>query len=797
VAVNLRRTVSYLALAIALIILLPAAAAYLVLRASLPTIDGTVHTRAPGGTVSIERDALGIPTIAARTRADVAFGTGFVHGQDRFFQMDLSRRLAAGELAALFGAVALPQDEKARLFRFRHVAEEVLAALPAERRELLGAYTRGVNAALASLGSRPWEYWVLGSAPAPWRDEDTILVSYAMWWDLQHFGFATELAKHEINEKLTGPECAAGWRCALQAFYPSRTGWDSPINAAPETVDSASAVARLGSAAGSLLEPQGAARAGSNSWALSGRLTASGAALVASDMHLSLRVPIVWYRARLRTVPTDPKTAPVDLNGVTLPGAPLMVAGSNGQVAWAFTNSGGKWLDLRPIECESVGADSVSTRQGSLTLKVDHEVIRVHGGASVTWDVKSSERGVLYLPQRAEGRCWFARWLATLPQATNLDLVRLETASSVNEVLDAAPLIGIPHQNLVVGDRAGHIAWTICGRIPAQAGDERLSGKGTWTGPQEQPRVVDPPAGRIWTANARVIDDAREEALIGGDEATIGADYDLGARATQIGNDLATLPPAATPADMLRVQLDDRAFFLMRWRTLTLELLNDDAVLGRPQRATFRRLVTGWDARAGVDSIGYRLVREFHDQTESALWRMSLRDLGIGEEIEPTERFEKALWELVTTRPPGKLPQDFPNWRALLLGQVDNAIVRLIANCGELARCSWGARNMVRIRHPLSGSLPFLARFLDMPTWPLPGDHNMPRVQDVEGGAFGASERFAVSPGHEAQGYLHIAGGQSGHPLSPYYRAGFEAWARGEPLPFLPGFVQHRLLLVP
>jgi penicillin amidase len=129
-----------------------------------------------------------------------------------------------------------------------------------------------------------------------------------------------------------------------------------------------------------------------------------------------------------------------------------------------------------------------------------------------------------------------------------------------------------------------------------------------------------------------------------------------------------------------------------------------------------------------------------------------------------------------------------------LLGQTDASIVALTEDCGELARCTWGARHVVRIRHPLSGALPYLARFFDMPSLELPGDHDMPRVQD---GAFGASERFAVSPGHESQGYLHIAGGQSGHPLSPYYRAGFDAWARGEPLPFLPGSVQHRLTLQP
>jgi penicillin amidase len=192
--------------------------------------------------------------------------------------------------------------------------------------------------------------------------------------------------------------------------------------------------------------------------------------------------------------------------------------------------------------------------------------------------------------------------------------------------------------------------------------------------------------------------------------------------------------------------------------------------------------------------VGYRLVREFRDETERAVWRMSLKEIGITEEAPPPDQFEETLWQLVNTRPPDKLAADYGSWRELLLGQIDASIVALTAVCTDLASCTWGARHVVRVRHPLSGALPYIGRLFDMPSLELPGDHDMPRVQD---GAFGASERFAVSPGHEDEGYLHIAGGQSGHPLSPYYRAGFSAWATGEPLPFLPGSVQHRLLLQP
>jgi penicillin G amidase len=793
-----RRTVKFVALAGALLILLALALVYGVLHASLPALDGTIAAPTLGAAVAIERDALGIPTVQAADRADLAYGTGFVHGQDRFFQMDLSRRLAAGELSELFGAVALEQDEKARTFRFRHLAVAVLAQATPEQRALIGAYTRGVNAALAGLGSRPWEYWLLGAAPVPWRDEDSVLVSYAMWWDLQYGGFERELLKRTVNAKLSGTECAPGWKCALQFFYPPRTMWDSPNGSSAAPPNAASGFDGLGVQE---MRPQALATkmtahssdAGSNNWALAGRLSASGAALVASDMHLTLRVPTVWYRARLR-VAAGAAPPGLELNGLTLPGTPLLVAGSNGHVAWGFTNSYGKWLDLQQLECLSVSDTELRTAEGSVPLTVAPEEIRVRGAASVVWPVRSADAGLLLQAHPEEHSCWFARWLALVPEATNFNLQSMETANSVDEVLALAPSIGIPHQNLIVGDREGHIAWTVFGRIPLESGQERLTGKGAWTSAAEHPHLVDPASGRLWTANARPIDDARDEALLGADEAQSGAGYDLGARAQQIRDDLAQLPPRATPADMLRVQLDDRAVFLARWRALILELLDAQALRDHPRRDEFKRFIAQWNARASVDSVGYRLVRDFHDRAERAVWRMSLKGLGIAAQASPPDQFEQALWELVSTRPPDKLAADYGSWRELLLGQIDASIVALTEDCGEFARCTWGAHHIVRIRHPLSGALSHLARFFDMPTLELPGDHDMPRVQD---GAFGASERFAVSPGHEAQGYLHIAGGQSGHPLSPYYRAGFSAWASGEPLPFLPGSVQHRLLLEP
>jgi penicillin G amidase len=797
------RALKYLGLAAVVLLLLALVTGYGLLRASLPRLDGEVRHGRLSAPVRITRDARGVPTIEAADRADLAFATGFLHAQDRFFQMDLSRRLAAGELAELFGKVAVDQDRQTRIFRFRSVARAVVDASTPEQRRVLEAYARGVNAGLADLQGRPWEYWLLGQAPSPWRPEDTVLVVDAMWWDLQANGLRRERLRHEINARLGGPDCAAGWKCALGFLYPAGTRWDAP--AAPDAVAAASAPVPDAAVlnvrdGGSAPAPSGTEvrtpAAGSNNWAVAGRLTATGAALVANDMHLGQRVPPVWYHVRLKVAAHGAQAA-LDLNGVTLPGAPLLVAGSNGHVAWGFTNSYGAWLDVRALPCDSGGMHELLTPQGKLTLSAEHETIRVHGGPAVEVEVESGAPGLLLRVDPKQHTCWFGSWLAQLPEATNMNLMEMEHTSSVVEALALAPGMGIPHQNVVVGDAQGHIGWSIFGRIPEDTGPERARAPLGWTTTADHPKILDPPLGLLWTANARVASDPRQLALIGGAVATLGSEYDLGARAGQIRDDLLALPGRATPADMLRIQLDDRAVFLGRWRTLLLALLDARSLAGHPRRAQFRALVEQWKPQASVDSVGYRLVRAYHDHTLQAVWEMLLTALHVPTDDSswPPAQFEGPLWQLVTTQPLHLLAKTYPSWPEFLQAQVDSTIAELDTSCPDLGHCSWGARNVARIRHPLSRALPsWVGSFLDMPTLELPGDHDMPRVQD---GAFGQSERFAVSPGHESEGYLVIPGGQSGHPLSPYYRAGFLEWARGETLPFLPGPAEHTLTLTP
>jgi len=214
-----------------------------------------------------------------------------------------------------------------------------------------------------------------------------------------------------------------------------------------------------------------------------------------------------------------------------------------------------------------------------------------------------------------------------------------------------------------------------------------------------------------------------------------------------------------------------------------------------PLRREFRNLVSRWKAEASADAVGYRLVRVFRANTEDALWRGLTTSLaGASFDARRPAQFEAAGWRLVNERPDSITPPGATGWREFLLQQLDASIGRLLDECGALARCTYGQGEPVRVRHPLSRAVPLLSKLLDMPTLPLSGDHHMPHVQD---GAFGASERFAVSPGRERDGYLTLPGGPSGHPLSPFYRTGFDDWAEGRPTPFLPGPTAHKLLLRP
>jgi penicillin amidase len=801
----LAKTLRFLAAGLGLVALLAALGGtwfYFQMRASLPQLDGAAALPGASAAVTVTRDALGVPTIRARHRADAARALGFLHAQERFFQMDLLRRRSAGELAELFGKTALPLDQRTRVHGFRALAHQVFTRLAPAEQALLASYAAGTNAGLVALGRKPFEYLALRTAPAPWRAEDSLLVIYAMTLDLQDPDDAYERYLATLRDRLgTG---------ALAFFGPLATPGDAaldgttaplaPMPSAREIDLRPPAARRVSSAARATAAFDPDFLPGSNSFAVSGAHTATGAALLANDPHLNLAVPNIWYRAAFEW--TEP--GPHHTVGVTIPGIPFLVLGSNGHIAWGLTAAYVDIADLVTIDLNPIdhALYKIPGRADLLEIETRRDIIRVKGSAPVPFECEWTVWGPI-IAHDEKGRPIASHWVAHDPAATNLTFLALETAATAAEAVAIAHRSGMPANNFVVADSAGTIAWTIVGTLPKRVGfDGRLPvswtyGDRRWDGflpPNDYPTVLAPANGIVWTANNRIVGGAALELLGDGG-------YASAPRAAQIRDDLRQLlaRPAAKvfPPDLAAIQLDDRALFLAPWQKLLLATLTPEVTARKESRAELRRLAEHWEGRAIPESVSYRLVRAF---------RLKVAELVFTPIFAPCVEtlpgfdwrrfhYDEPLGQLLREKPPHLLNPACASWDDLLVAAADGVVDDLKKQGVPLARATWGQRNTARIVHPFGRMLPgWLAGWLNLPADPLPGDQNMPRIQNP---TFGASMRLVVSPGREADGLFQMPGGQSGHPLSPYYRAGHAAWVKGEPGPLLPGATVHTLILQP
>lgn len=772
-------------LALVLLLVVLVLTAWWLLRGSLPRLEGELSLDGLSAPVTVQRDKLGVVTIEAANQADAMHALGYVHAQERYFEMDLLRRTAAGELAGLFGPVAVDVDKQHRVHRFRARVEADLGTILGTHRPGMQAYVDGVNAGLRDLKVRPWPYLLLRTQPEPWKLSDSPLVAYAMYFDLQDGENARELALWKMRPHL--PPALF----ALLTHDGSR--WDAPLTG-PARGDAVLPTADQVDLR-KLPHPEHAGDAlptprviGSNNFAVSGELTRDGRAIVADDMHLGLRAPNLWFRAQLRYRDDRAPGGRVDIGGFTLPGFPFTVVGSNGHVAWAFTNS---YVDSLDWAVQDIcGAKATP----SCAPSVHHrETIAVAGAKPVDFDVEETAWGPV-MAHDARGRALTLRWVAHLPGSLNLNLVEMARARAVADAVAITRVSAIPTQNMLIADSQGAIGWRWLGPIPVRAAAcdatqpvDSLASCPPWPVSTSRAPLLVPTQGRLWTANNRVVGD--EVLQLAGDGGST-----LGARAKQIRDDLFARR-RLTEHDLLAVQLDDRALFLRPW----WQLLRDQAA--RHQASALGELAAAaahWQGTASTDSVSYRIVRAWRravtDRVLDGLTGPAQAALGKDFVMPGLQQQEGFVWPLVTQRPAHLLSPRYADWNALL-EDAAREVRDDLAKQGPLAQRTWGEQNTARICHPLARALPGFARgALCMPFQPLPGDVAMPRVQAPD---FGASERMVVSPGHEADGIIHMPGGQSGHPLSPYWGAGHEDWVAGRATPFLPGAAEHTLQMRP
>jgi penicillin amidase len=770
-----------------------------------PRDEGSFPVAGLTAPVIIERDSIAVPVIRAQSLADAARGLGFIHAQERFFQMDLARRYSAGELAELVGPQILANDERMRPFEFRRLAREVLARLPAGQREQIAAYTEGVNAGLKQSVAPPLEYTFLRAAPAAWRDEDCLLVMYS-FFDALHFTPQYEKRLAVMQEALPTELFEFLTPVSSRFDAPLLPGGDRPLGEndytpapipGPDVIDLRGTVrhsrARGNPASGhaevvSFVDTAPPLVAGSNNWAIAGARTPDGRAILANDPHLQLSAPGVWYRAELRTTEHF-------LAGLTLPGLPGIVIGTNGHVAWGFTNTTADFQDYIIIEVDPDDPSRYRTPDGWEPFEIIEETIAVKGAGPRTLRIQKTRWGAV-TDRDARGRPLVLKWTALDPSMVNLEIMEMADARSVDDAVLVARTWYGPSQNVLIADDAGRIAWVVCGYLPNRAGFTGkvpvswADGTARWDGPLPEalrPAIIDPEEGVLFTANNRTIP---VECCPG-----FSSFWDLGTRASRIGEMLNEGEGFLEP-DLFEMQLDTRIEVFDLYRELAITACartNGDELVTEAEE-----IVRGWNGTADLDQPALRILESFRNVLRSRVFTPLVAACA---KVDPSFRYrwwmdEEPLRRLLEERPMHLLSQQFQSWDELIDDSFRAALVMLTAPPdGKPLDTPWGETNRADIQHPAAmAAPPAVAGLLGMPHDPLPGHHEAVRVSAP---SFGASARLVVSPGREIDAILHIPTGQSGHPLSPHYRDSQPAWVSGAPTPLLSQQPVRVMRLVP
>jgi penicillin G amidase len=738
---------------------------YLYLRSALPQTDGRIVVSGPKAQIRIERDADGVPLITAQDDEDVAFGLGFVHAQERLFQMELQRRYGAGRLAEIFGQQAVATDRQMRVLGLYRAAESAIPSLSPQMNRALSAYAAGVNAFLASRrGAPPPEFLLLGLAPEPWRPADSLVWGKLMAVQLGG-NYRGELLRARMARTITAtdlaflyPEYPKGAPTTLADMLPvyRRLGLDGLYDAVPAVVG-----------------PNYA----SNSWVVDGKHSASGKPLLANDPHLAFGTPGFWYLARL-------KTPQHEIAGGTVAGVPLVVIGHNERIAWGFTTTTSDVEDLYIEKVDPADPGRYLTPQGSAPFNSRAETILVKGAAPVDITIRETRHGPVLSDALPPGAADPGFVLALAATVTIPEDRSAEALWEVNRAADwpsfrtaLQKFVG-PMENMVYADVDGTIGFIAPGLVPIRRkGDGWLPVPG-WTGEYDWagfipfaalPSAVNPSSGHFVNANNKIVPDTYPYFL--------SRDWDLPNRAERIEALLAATP-VQTPASSAAIEADTLSLMaqhLVPLMTRTVEV-NDEAreVIDRLQR---------WD---------FHMDREKVEPLLFTAWlREFSRSILFG-------RFDDAVsdyWDL-KPRVMEAVLSERPDWcddpkrpgeescGTRLAESLGLALAQLRRDYGpDMTQWQWGRAHIARFANPVFSRIPVLRDWFEVAI-PTPGaydtlnrgpsairDDTHPFEQ-----RFGAGLRIITDLASPNDAMMMTTPGQSGDPLSAHFADLLHRW---------------------
>ncbi|MBN1148700.1 MAG: penicillin acylase family protein [Anaerolineales bacterium] len=612
-------------------------------RRSFPQVEGEIRLAGLDSPVEVYRDDFGVPHIFAASSHDLFFVQGYVHAQDRFWQMDFWRHIGSGRLAEMFGESQLETDQFLRTLGWARVVQKELETIDADHLAVLQAYADGVNAYLADHeGSAiSLEYAILKLLnpeyrPEPWQPLHTLTWGKVMAWDLGD-NMDSEIARAALLKTLTPEQVAelyppypAGHPYIVPGFQPGGSLSQLPSASALTTYsDFEAALASISKKVAGLEKLLGPSEKGigSNNWSISGDLTATGLPILANDTHLGEQMPSIWYEVGLYCTQVSAE-CPYRVVGFSFAGVPGVVIGHNERIAWGVTNLG---PDVQDLYIEKINPDNPNQYEVDgewVDMELVQESIQVAGGETVQLPVHYTRHGPIISETYGgvedfeqspalefPGRYAVAlRWTALEPTELVRAIIGFDKAQNWEEFRQAARYFHIAAQNVVYADLDGNIGYQATGLIPMRAdGDGLLPVRGwvddyEWTGYipfEELPFEFNPARGYVVSANNAVVDDTYPY--------LISREWDYGSRARRIVDLIENAPGPIDVAYVQKIHADNHNLIAEALTPMLLQIPLGDAHL-----EAARAILDGWDYQDHMDSAPSALFNVF--------WKYLLRN---------------------------------------------------------------------------------------------------------------------------------------------------------------------------